>query len=221
MYTSSNPRLFSRGSATIHIRSSPATCCEYGLGGPNVVPPSFDLPVVMLARVRLEYAKPSSDGAPNPGRAAVSWGPIAQSQSPPPAVLSGYPRKLEAEPSCLTLNALQPAGTPVGAITKDWPNRSVRMLGSAAFELLLRRRFGLKVAGAGAAARADPRPTMDTVASIVVAATIPMKYRWRCVMIPPSPGQPERCKRRRASAAPRGAGSNLPPTAGRDSAGAR
>jgi hypothetical protein len=42
------------------------------LGGPNVVPPSFDFPVVMLARVRLEYARSSSDGVPDPGKEAVS-----------------------------------------------------------------------------------------------------------------------------------------------------
>src|SRR5439155_1705845 len=47
--------------------------------------------------------------------AEVSWGPMAQSQSPPPAVWSGNPRKVEADPSCVTRKALHPAGTPVGA----------------------------------------------------------------------------------------------------------
>src|SRR2546426_8942629 len=88
--------------------------------------------------------------------AEVSWGPMAQSQSPPPAVWSGNPRKLETDPSCVTRKALQPAGTPVGAITNDRPNRSVLMLGSAALLLPLSRRFGLNVAGGGAAAAAAP-----------------------------------------------------------------
>src|SRR5436309_8724591 len=79
---------------------------------------------------------------------------MAQSQSPPPAVWSGKPRNVEDEPSCVTRKALHPAGTPVGAITKGRPNLSVRMLGSAALVLFLRRRFGLKVAVGGAAATA-------------------------------------------------------------------
>src|SRR5947207_14593419 len=86
--------------------------------------------------------------------AEVSCGPMAQSQSPPPAVWSGNPRNVEADPSCVTRKALQPAGTPVGAITNDRPNRSVLMLGSAAFVLPARSRFGLNVAAGGAAAAA-------------------------------------------------------------------
>src|SRR3954454_17655621 len=77
----------------------------------------------MFANVRLEYARLSFVEP-------VSAGPTAQSQSPPPAVLSGKPRKVPALPSCVTRHALQPAGTPVGAITKDRPWLSVRMLGS-------------------------------------------------------------------------------------------
>src|SRR2546426_11383680 len=88
--------------------------------------------------------------------AEVSWGPMAQSQSPPPAVWSGNPRKLETDPSCVTRKALQPAGTPVGAITNDRPNRSVLMLGSAALLLPLSRRFGLNVAGRGAPGAPPP-----------------------------------------------------------------
>src|SRR6266550_765329 len=86
----------------------------------------------------------------------VSWGPMAQSQSPPPAVWSGKPRKLEADPSWLTRKALHPAGTPVGAITNDRPNRSVLMLGSAALLLPLSSRFGLNLAVGGAAESCGP-----------------------------------------------------------------
>src|SRR5713226_1108634 len=155
MNTVSNPPLLSFGSAVCHIRSSPPTWAAPGLGGPKVVPPSFDLPTVMLAAVRLEYARPESVEGPNPGRLAVSCGPIAQSQSPPPAVWSGKPRKLDTDPSCRTRKALQPAGTPVGPITNDWPNWSVLMLGSAALLLPCRRRFGLNVAGGGGEAGAS------------------------------------------------------------------
>src|SRR2546430_11817823 len=76
---------------------------------------------------------------------------MAQSQSPPPAVWSGKPRKIDAEPSCVTRKALHPAGTPVGAITKDRPSLSVLMLGSAALPLPFSKRFALNVAGGGAA----------------------------------------------------------------------
>src|SRR5437773_6390922 len=96
----------------------------------------------------------------------VSWGPMAQSQSPPPAVWSGNPRKVEADPSCVIRKALHPAGTPVGAITNDRPNRSVLMLGSAALSLCCKSRFGLNVAtgGAGAASPAEnsPNPSITT-----------------------------------------------------------
>src|SRR5436309_14953536 len=78
---------------------------------------------------------------------------MAQSQSPPPAVWSGKPRKLDADPSCVTRKALHPAGTPIGAITNDRPNLSVLMLGSAALPLPVNCRFVLNVAAGGAAAR--------------------------------------------------------------------
>src|SRR5438132_126555 len=74
MKTVSNPPLLSLGSAACHIRSSPPTCAAPGLGGPNVVPPSFDLPTVMLAAVRLEYARPESVGVPKPTSVAASIG---------------------------------------------------------------------------------------------------------------------------------------------------
>ena len=54
MKTVSKPPLFSFGSAACHIRSSPKTWAAAGFGGPKVAPPSFDLPTVMLAAVRLE-----------------------------------------------------------------------------------------------------------------------------------------------------------------------
>src|SRR2546430_17683206 len=75
---------------------------------------------------------------------------MAQSQSPPPAVWSGKPRKVDADPSCVTRNALHPAGTPVGAITKERPSLSVLMLGSAALPLPFSKRFALNVAAGGA-----------------------------------------------------------------------
>src|SRR5437870_4846907 len=59
--------------------------------------------------------------------------------------------KVDAEPSCVTRKALQPAGTPVGPITNDRPNRSVRMLGSPALLLPASSRFGLNVAADGSA----------------------------------------------------------------------
>src|SRR5581483_1400834 len=139
---SSNPSAFGFGSASIHIRSSIAICAAAALGGPNVAPPSSDLPTVTFASVRLEYAR-SLPVAETDG--AVSFGPIAKSQSPPPAVWSGKPRYLDVEPSCETLKALQPAGTPIGPITYELPYWSVRMLGSAALAEPLRDRLGLKV----------------------------------------------------------------------------
>src|SRR5438876_4727912 len=91
---------------------------------------------------------------------------MAQSQSPPPAVWSGKPRKLDTDPSCITRKALHPAGTPVGAITNDRPNRSVLMLGSAALSLCCNSRFALNVAtggaGAGAPAENSPSPSITT-----------------------------------------------------------
>src|SRR5579859_7459019 len=83
---------------------------------------------------------------------AVSFGPIAKSQSPPPAWWSGKPRYLDVEPSCVTLKALQPAGTPIGPITYALPYWSVRMLGSAAPLLPFSNRLGLKVPAAVSAA---------------------------------------------------------------------
>ena len=80
MKMSAKPAVLSRGSAACHMRSSPATCADSGLGGPNVVPPSSDFATVMFGSVTLENARTLSVEA-----TAVSCGPIAQSQSPPPA----------------------------------------------------------------------------------------------------------------------------------------
>ena len=146
----------------------------------------------MLASVRLEYARSLSEGVPKPGRLAVSWGPMAQSQSPPPAVWSGKPRNVEDEPSCVTRKALQPAGTPVGAITKDRPNLSVRMLGSAALLLPLSSRFGLKVAVGGGAAPAGADAKIDMAPSNAVTAASAIEARTRFPMLPPSGGGPSR-----------------------------
>src|SRR5213592_2095769 len=115
---------------------------------------------------------------------------MAQSQSPPPAVWSGKPRNVEDEPSCVTRKALQPAGTPVGAITKDRPNLSVRMLGSAALLLPLRSRFGLKVAVGGGAAPAGADAMIDMAPSSAVAAATAIDARTRFPMLPPSRGPP-------------------------------
>src|SRR5205814_8054681 len=84
----------------------------------------------------------------------VSCGPIAQSQSPPPAVWSGWPMYVALDPSWVTRQALQPAGTPVGPITNERPKRSVRMLGSAVLVLPWRSRLGLNAALPGLAAAA-------------------------------------------------------------------
>src|SRR5438477_8525004 len=76
--------------------------------------------------------------------------------------------KVDAEPSCVTRNALQPAGTPVGPMTKDRPNRSVRMLGSPALLLPASRRFVLNVAAEGSAVTRGAPPRRR-----VAAATVP------------------------------------------------
>src|SRR5436309_15258653 len=114
--------------------------------------------------------------------AEASWGPMAQSQSPPPAVWSGNPGKLQADPSCATRKALHPAGTPVGAITNDRPNRSVLMLGSAALLLPLSSRFGLNVAVGGAAANAEVGDTIDMTPT---SATMTASAIRRCARQPP------------------------------------
>src|SRR5438067_1182377 len=75
--------------------------------------------------------------------------------------------KVDADPSCVTRNALQPAGTPVGPMTNDRPNRSVRMLGSPALLLPARKRFVLNVAGEGtAAATVAPRMTFAAATGV-------------------------------------------------------
>src|SRR6266576_418399 len=133
------------------MRASPTTCVEAGLGEMKVFPSSLDLPVVMFTRLsRLENARLSAVGVGKVGSAAVSCGPIAQSQSPPPTLWSGAPMNLAAEPAWLTLMARH--CPPVGPITNDSPLLLVRMLGSAALELPGRSRLGLKVAAGGGAA---------------------------------------------------------------------
>src|SRR6267378_5908760 len=107
MYTVLKPAEFSLGSAAIHIRSSPTTWVEAGLGEMKELPSSLDLPVVMLTRLsRLENVRSSAVGTGKDGSAAVSCGPIDQSQSPPPALWSGAPMNLAAEPAWFTLMAL-------------------------------------------------------------------------------------------------------------------
>src|ERR1700716_4715822 len=108
----------------------------------NVWPLSLDLPVVMFTRLsRLEKARLSAVGVGRPGSTAVSLGPIAQSQSPPPALWSGAPMNFAAEPAWLTRIAGHPS--PVGPMTKDWPRLLVRRLGSAGAPPARRRRVGL------------------------------------------------------------------------------
>src|SRR5437667_12519683 len=90
---------------------------------------------------------------------------MAQSQSPPPAVWSGKPRKLDADPSCVTRKALHAAGTPMGAITNDRPNLSVLMLGSPAPLLPDSRRFVLNVADGGTAVTRCSPPRREVAAA--------------------------------------------------------
>src|SRR5690348_16126441 len=83
---------------------------------------------------------------------------------------------LDEEPSCVTLKALQPAGTPIGPITYELPRESVRMLGSAAPPEPLSSRFALNVpapvsvaafaAMLDAVACAGCRPANETTASV-------------------------------------------------------
>src|ERR1700730_8475549 len=104
------------------------------------------------------------------GVVAVSWGPIAQSQSPPPRLWSGAPMKVAADPSWLTRMAWH--CEPVGPITSDRPNRSLLMLGSAAPLLPGSCRFGLKVAaGGGAALVGAAQPKEDAPSSASTAAS--------------------------------------------------
>src|SRR5436309_1952778 len=171
MYTVTNPEEFSFGSAAIHIRSSPTTCVDAGFGEMNVLPSSLDLPVVMFTRLsRLEKARSSAVGVGKVGSVAVSFGPIAQSQSPPPTLWSGATMKAAVEPEWLTRIALH--CRPVGPITKDSPALLVRMLGSAAPLLPGSRRFGLKVEAGGAAAPAGPAPAPMEAATAAIEVAI-------------------------------------------------
>src|SRR5438552_3065062 len=79
--------------------------------------------------------------------------------------------KVDADPSCVTRNALQPAGTPVGPMTKDRPNRSVRMLGSPALLLPASSRFVLNVADGGSAVARRAPPRRDVAAATGPAPT--------------------------------------------------
>src|ERR1700737_1638158 len=160
------PSPFNFGSAAIHIRSSPRAWGPMAFGTPKVVPPSSDLLTVMFGRVRLEKARSLSVDD-----TAVSCGPIAQSQSPPPAPWSGRPMNFEVEPSWDTRKDGQPPPTPVGPVTKERPKRSVRILGSAAPLLPFSSRFLLKLAAGGAAAAAGAAGTemAIAVASAVIA----------------------------------------------------
>ena len=71
----------------------------------------------------------------------------------------------------MTRKALQPAGTPIGAITKERPKRSVRMLGSAALLLWASSRFGLKVEAGGAVERDELKPTPSITTPLPALAT--------------------------------------------------
>src|SRR5438874_4780006 len=125
--------------------------------------------------------------------ADVSCGPIAQSQSPPPAVWSGWPMYVELDPSWVTRQALQPAGTPVGPITNGRPKRSVRILGSAVLVLPWRSRLGLNVdpllglaaLGALAAAAAGPNSVRGSTPRVATATT-PTSRRLTLILIAPS-----------------------------------
>src|SRR5438067_7884756 len=116
----------------------------------------------------------------------VSCGPIAQSQSPPPAVWSGWPMYVALDPSWVTRQALQPAGTPVGPITNERPKRSVRILGSAVLVLPWRSRFGLKAALPGLAAAADGPSSVSGSTPRAATATTPTIRRMTLILIAPS-----------------------------------
>src|SRR5205823_7756587 len=116
----------------------------------------------------------------------VSCGPIAQSQSPPPAVWSGWPMYVALDPSWVTRQALQPAGTPVGPITNERPNRSVRILGSAVFVLPWRSRFGLNVCPlAGLASTADGLRSVSGSTPRATTPTRPTSRRLTLILISP------------------------------------
>ena len=113
----------------------------------KVLPSSLDLPVVMFTRLsRLEKARSFAVGVGNVGSVAVSFGPIAQSQSPPPTLWSGAPMNVATEPAWLIFIALH--CKPVGPMTNDSPALLVRMLGSAAPVLSESLSPGLKVPAA-------------------------------------------------------------------------
>src|SRR5438093_1608178 len=151
------------------MRSSPTTWVEAGFGDRKVLPSSLDFPVVMLTRLsRLEKARSSAVGAVKPGRVVDSFGPIAQSQSPPPALWSGAPMNVATEPAWLTFIALH--CSPVGPITNDSPRLLVRMLGSAAPVLPGSSRLGLKVEAGGAAAVAGATTRATAASRDVMAA---------------------------------------------------
>src|SRR5205809_4437253 len=101
----------------------------------------------------------------------VSCGPIAQSQSPPPAVWSGWPMYVALDPSWVTRHALQPAGTPVGPMTNERPKRSVRMLGSAVLLLPWSSRLELKIVPLGFAAAAAPTVVSGSAPSTPTTTT--------------------------------------------------
>src|SRR5438105_15874788 len=102
MNTSFKPAALFCVSATFHIRSSSAMGCPYVLGTVNELPPSDDLPTTMFDSSRLEYARLSSVAGLGIVVALVSFGPIAQSQSPPPTLESGKPMSCEDDPSWVT-----------------------------------------------------------------------------------------------------------------------
>src|ERR1700730_3054299 len=187
MKMSASPAALSLGSAAIHIRSSPPTWAAAGFGVLNVVPPSSDLATVMLGSVRLLNARSPSLGG-GVMVAEVSCGPTAQSQSPPPTPWSGRPMNFEVEPSCEPRNDGQPPPTPEGPVTKERPNRSVRMLGSAAPLLPLSSRFLLKVAAGGAAAAAGVAGSVmaTAAASAVIAVRAVARRKPTDIFLPPT-----------------------------------
>src|SRR5438046_3434580 len=141
----------------------------------------------MLTRLsRLEKARSSAVGAVKPGRVVDSFGPIAQSQSPPPTLWSGAPMNVATEPAWLIFIALH--CKPVGPITNDSPALLVRMLGSAAPLLPGSRRFGLKVGAGGAAADDGAAPRLREATTAAVAAMV-ASHR-RAGMAPPAAPSP-------------------------------
>src|SRR3982074_3880001 len=87
---------------------------------------------------------------------------------------------------------MHPAGAPAGPITNDWPNWSVRMLGSAALALPFRRRLGLNVAVGGSEVETCAVPPVVFAASIGLAPVDGISETTRTNAVPSARMRPMR-----------------------------